>query len=169
MGSGRNLHGRVHAVSADAGLPATDAVRAIAALSRTRRPRYHPAVIIGTGIDICEISRMEALLARRGEKAHERLFTAGEVRYCTAKARPGQSFAARFAAKEAVMKLLGTGWSNGVRWRDIEVKRGRGGPPAIELHGEAARLAQRLNIGKIHLSITHSGDIALVHVIGESA
>lgn len=132
-------------------------------------PGYHPPVIIGTGIDICEISRMEAMLSRRGEKAHERLFTSDEVRYCAAKARPAQSFAARFAAKEAVMKMLGTGWSNGVRWRDIEVRRGKGGPPAIQLHGEAARRAERMGIRRVHVSITHSGDLAVVHVIGEGA
>ncbi|MEK7469742.1 MAG: holo-ACP synthase [Planctomycetota bacterium] len=126
-------------------------------------------MIIGTGVDICEISRMEALLSRRGDRAHDRLFTQEEVRYCSGKARPAQSFAARFAAKEAVMKLLGTGWSQGIRWRDIEVKRGKGGPPSIALHGEAAKRAERMGIRRIHLSITHSGDIALVNVIGETA
>ena len=112
---------------------------------------------------------MEALLSRRGEKVHERLFTEEEVRYCSGKACPAQSFAARFAAKEAVMKLLGTGWSQGVRWRDIEVRRGKGGPPTIALYGEASKRADRMGIARIHLSITHSGDIALVHVIGETA
>lgn len=125
-------------------------------------------MIIGTGIDICEISRMEALLSRRGDKTHDRLFTPEEVRYCESKARPAQSFAARFAAKEAVMKMLGTGWSAGVRWRDIEVRRGKGGPPTIQLYGEAALRAERMGIKRVHLSITHSGDLAVVHVIGET-
>ncbi len=125
-------------------------------------------MIIGTGIDICEISRMEALLARRGTTVHARLFTPDEVRYCESKARPAQSFAARFAAKEAVMKMLGTGWSAGVRWRDIEVRRGKGGPPSIQLYGEAAQRAERMGIKRVHLSITHSGDLAVVHVIGET-
>ncbi|MCE9584966.1 MAG: holo-ACP synthase [Planctomycetes bacterium] len=126
-------------------------------------------MIIGTGIDVCEISRMEGLLSRRGPQAQDRLFTSEEVRYCSAKARPSQSFAARFAAKEAVMKMLGTGWSNGVRWRDIEVRRGKGGPPAIQLYGVAAKRAETMGIQRIHLSITHSGDLAIVHVIGETA
>lgn len=126
-------------------------------------------MIVGTGIDICEIGRMESLLARRGEKARERLFTKEETAYCARKARPAQSFAARFAAKEAVMKLLGTGWSAGVRWRDIEVVRGKGGPPSIRLHGEAARRAERMGIRRVHLSITHSGDTAMAQVIGEGA
>lgn len=112
---------------------------------------------------------MEGLLSRQPDRTHDRLFTPDEVKYCTSKARPAQSFAARFAAKEAVMKMLGTGWSAGVRWRDIEVRRGKGGPPSIELHGEAAKRAKRMKIGRIHLSITHSGDLAIVHVIGETA
>jgi len=126
-------------------------------------------MITGTGIDLCEVPRMERFLARRGDKALERLFTADEVRYCARKAHPAQSYAARFAAKEAVMKLLGTGWSAGVRWRDIEVVRGKGGPPTIRLHGIAARRAEKLGIHNIHLSLTHTDVTALAQVIGEGA
>ncbi|NUN50086.1 MAG: holo-ACP synthase [Candidatus Brocadiae bacterium] len=126
-------------------------------------------MIVGIGVDICEVSRMAAFLERQGERAHERLFSGEEVRYCLRRRRSAQSFAARFAAKEAVMKLFGTGWSQGIRWRDIEVVRAPGGPPGIRLHGEAAQRAQRMGIARIHLSITHSGDNAMAHVIGETA
>jgi len=124
-------------------------------------------MILGTGVDIAEVSRIRQSVERYGERFLRRIFTEGEIRYCESKASRFESYAARFAAKEAAMKALGTGWSRGVRWCDIEVVRPKGQRPTIQLHGEAAALAARLGATNVALSITHTSEQALAHVILE--
>src|ERR1700678_4638573 len=111
-------------------------------------------MIVGTGVDIAEVTRIRESIERFGERFLRRIFTDGEIRYCERKASRFESYAARFAAKEAGMKALGTGWSRGVHWRDIELVRPRGQRPTIRFHGEAAAVAARLGTKNIALSIT---------------
>lgn len=125
-------------------------------------------MILGTGVDIAEVSRVRETIERFGDRFLRRIYTEGEVSYCERRARRFESYAARFAAKEAGMKALGTGWSRGVRWRDIEVVRPKGQRPTIQFHGEAAAVAARLGTRNIALSLTHTSDEALAHVILES-
>jgi holo-[acyl-carrier protein] synthase len=125
-------------------------------------------MILGTGLDIAEVPRIRETIGRFGDRFLRRVFTEGEIRYCERKARRFESYAARFAAKEAGMKALGTGWSRGVRWRDIEVVRPKGQRPTIQFHGEAAAVAARLGAKNIALSITHTSEEALAHVILEN-
>lgn len=125
-------------------------------------------MIVGMGLDIAEIDRIEAAITRHGAPFLERLFTPAEVAYCEKYKGRYERYAARFAAKEAAMKALGTGWSHGVRWRDIEVTREPSGKPTLRLEGVAADIAQRMGVKNISLSITHSGNLALAEVIFES-
>jgi holo-[acyl-carrier protein] synthase len=128
------------------------------------------AEILGTGIDLIEVERVRAALerARTGARFRDRVFTAGEVAYCESRGRARyQSYAARFAAKEAAMKALGTGWNRNVGWGDIEVTRERGRAPTIVLHGKAAEFARRKRIARFHLSISHTAIGAIAHVIAE--
>ena len=125
-------------------------------------------MIVGTGVDIAEVPRIRESIERFGERFLHRVFTAGEIAYCERKATRFESYAARFAAKEAGMKALGTGWNHGVRWRDIEVVRPRGQRPTIQFHGQAAAFAEKLGARNIALSITHTSEQALAHVILES-
>jgi holo-[acyl-carrier protein] synthase len=125
-------------------------------------------MIVGTGVDIAEVPRIRKSIERFGERFLRRVFTEGEIRYCERKAGRFESYAARFAAKEAGMKALGTGWSRGVRWRDIEVVRPKGQRPTIQFHGEAAAIAEKLGTKNIALSITHTSEEALAHVILEN-
>jgi holo-[acyl-carrier protein] synthase len=127
--------------------------------------------IIGTGVDIIEVERVERALTREvtGVRFRQRVFTEREVAYCESRGRPRyQSYAARFAAKEAAMKAMGTGWNRNVGWSDIEVVRERGRAPTITLHGKAAEFARRRNIARFHLSITHTAAQAMAQVIAES-
>jgi len=125
--------------------------------------------IIGLGLDATEIPRIARLVEQYGDRFTERVFTEGEIAYCSRKARAAESYAARFAAKEAAMKALGTGHAFGVLWRDIEVVR-LGGPPLLQLHGAAAERFARMGGVSAHLTLTHTSDLALAHVIllGES-
>jgi len=125
-------------------------------------------VIVGLGLDIAEVDRMETAIGRHGAPFLERLFTPREVAYCESHKNRFERYAARFAAKEAAMKALGTGWSRGVRWRDIEVLNEPGGKPTLQLEGVAAEFAGRLGVKTISLSITHSGNLALAQVIFEN-
>src|SRR5579863_7862606 len=129
------------------------------------------ANIIGTGIDVIEVARIERALINSvtGERFRNRVFTPGEVTYCESRGRGRyQSYAARFAAKEAAMKAMGTGWNRNVGWSEIEVARERGKAPTIVLHGKSAAFAERKRIGRFHLSITHTADQAIAHVIAEA-
>ena len=125
-------------------------------------------MIVGTGVDIAEVPRIRKSIERFGQRFLHRVFTHGEIAYCERKASRFESYAARFAAKEAGMKALGTGWSHGVRWRDIEVVRPKGQRPTIQFHGQAAVIAEKLGARNIALSITHTREQALAHVILES-
>ncbi|MBI4476989.1 MAG: holo-ACP synthase [Acidobacteria bacterium] len=120
--------------------------------------------IIGTGLDATEIARVEQTIERFGDRFLQRVFTDREIAYCQHRRRPGPHFAARFAAKEAGMKALGTGHSRGVQWRDLEVVR-RGGPPQLEFHGGAARRLHEMGATSAFLTLTHSQDLALAHVL----
>src|SRR5229473_3365120 len=124
-------------------------------------------MIVGTGIDIAEVPRIRHAIERFGDRFLQRIFTAGEIRYCDSKANRIERYAARFAAKEAAMKALGTGWNYGVRWRDIEVTRRPGSRPTIVFHGKAAEFATRLGARNVALSLTHTTDQALAQVILE--
>ena len=121
-------------------------------------------MIIGSGIDATDLSRIERLWKRYGERFLARVFTPGEVAYCQHRRHPVPHLAGRFAAKEAAMKALGTGRSQKVLWRDIEVVRS-GGPPQLEFHGGAARRFAQLGAESSRLTITHSDTMALAHVL----
>jgi len=125
-------------------------------------------MIVGTGIDITEVPRIREVIERHGERFLKRIFTEGEIQYCESKANRMERYAARFAAKEAGMKAIGTGWNHGVRWRDIEVARKPGGRPTLLLHGKAAEFAAKLGTTNIALSLTHTAEEAMAQVILES-
>jgi holo-[acyl-carrier protein] synthase len=125
-------------------------------------------MIVGTGIDITEVPRIDQAIERFGERFLQRIFTAGEIRYCDSKANRVERYAARFAAKEAAMKALGTGWNHGVRWRDCEVVRIPGGRPTLTFHGKAGEFAAKLGVKNIALSLTHTNEQAMAQVILES-
>src|SRR5499427_10960602 len=125
-------------------------------------------MIVGTGIDITEVDRIEASMERFGRRFVERLFTPDEIRYCESKANKAERYAARFAAKEAGMKAIGTGWSRGVRWQDIEVQRLPGGRPTLAFHGKAGEFFSRLGATQAHLSLTHTKGMAMAVVILEN-
>ena len=119
--------------------------------------------MLTTGVDIIEIPRVRLVLARYGQRFLERIFTEGEIGYCRGRA---PNLAARFAAKEATMKALGTG-VRGVGWKDIEVARRESGAPHILLHGRAEKRAQRLGVEEISLSLSHSQEYAVAFVVAE--
>jgi holo-[acyl-carrier protein] synthase len=126
--------------------------------------------IAGTGIDTIEVERVARAITRpvTGLRFRARVFTAGEIAYCESRGRGRfQSYAARFAAKEATMKALGTGWNRNVGWNEIEVVRHRGQAPTIKLSGKAAAFAARKSIERFHLSLTHTAAGAIAHVIAE--
>jgi len=125
-------------------------------------------MIVGTGIDIAEVPRIAESIQRFGDRFITRIFTEGEIRYCDSKANRIERYAARFAAKEAAMKALGTGWNRGVTWRDVEVSRQPGSRPTIVFHGKAAEFAEKLNTKHVSLSLTHTKDFAMAQVILES-
>jgi len=129
---------------------------------------YGDAMIVGTGIDIAEVDRIAQSIARFGARFKERVFTADEIRYCESKANKAERYAARFAAKEAGMKALGTGWSRGVRWQDIEVRRLPGGRPTLAFHGRAGEIFTEMGGVRAHLSLTHTKQSAMAFVILES-
>jgi holo-[acyl-carrier protein] synthase len=125
-------------------------------------------MIVGTGIDIAEVPRIRQSIERFGQRFLLRIYTAGEMRYCDSKANRVERYAARFAAKEAAMKALGTGWNHGVRWRDCEVVRMPGGRPSMTFHGKAAEFAAKLGVKNTALSISHTEEQAIAQVILES-
>jgi holo-[acyl-carrier protein] synthase len=124
-------------------------------------------LIVGLGVDIAEVERIEAAIGRRGQPFLNRVFTPHEIEYCERFKNKFERYAGRFAAKEATMKALGTGWGRGVRWVDIEVARERGGRPTIRLAGESAKIAGGLGVKRISVSITHTEEEALAQVIFE--
>ena len=120
--------------------------------------------ILGIGLDATDLPRVSALLQRYGERFLRRVYTDGEIAYCTRRRDPVPHLAGRFAVKEAAMKALGTGHSRGVLWKDIEVVR-QGGPPQLRLHGGAARRADAMNVRRSLITITHSESVALAQVM----
>lgn len=125
-------------------------------------------MVVGLGTDLIEVSRIEQSIQRFGDRFLTRIFTPREIAYCMRKKKSAaESFAARFAAKEAGAKALGTGISRGVTWLEIEVTREPSGKPTLALHGRAAERAQSLGVRHNSISLTHTGDIALAVVILE--
>jgi holo-[acyl-carrier protein] synthase len=122
-------------------------------------------MIVGIGIDIIEISRVEEAIKRNGERFLERVFTQGERAYCEARKLSAMHYAGRFAAKEAAFKALGTGWSGNIRWTDVEVENNDSGAPCLKLHGAALERFQALGATHTHISISHSRDYAVANVI----
>ena len=120
--------------------------------------------IIGLGIDLTDIPRIASTMDRYGTRFMQRIFTEGEIAYCMRRRRPAVQFAGRFASKEAAMKALGTGHTQGVLWRDVEVVR-RGRPPQLKLHGGAARRFDAMGGRSSLLTITHSDDLAMAQVM----
>jgi len=126
-------------------------------------------MVLGLGTDLIEISRIEESIQQFGQRFLDRVYTAGEIAYCQRKKKhAAESFAARFAAKEAGAKALGTGISHGVSWKEFEVQREPSGKPSLHLSGRARELADELGIRRLTLSLTHSRDVALAVVVAES-
>ncbi len=124
-------------------------------------------MIAGTGVDLAEVDRIQRAIERYGRRFVERVFTAGEIGYVERKANRFERYAARFAAKEAGMKAIGTGWRGGVRWRDFEVANLPSGQPTLRFHGKAAERARTLGVTGVHLSMTHTARMALACVVLE--
>ncbi|MBI3089301.1 MAG: holo-ACP synthase [Candidatus Tectomicrobia bacterium] len=125
-------------------------------------------MIVGVGVDTIEIARVAALLERYGARFRRRVFTEGEQRYCDRRRRFAQHYAARFAAKEALLKALGIGLRMGVRWRDIEVVNLPDGKPTLRLHGRTAERAAKLGTHRLELSLTHAQEVASAFLILET-
>ena len=124
-------------------------------------------MIVGTGVDLAEVPRIKASIERYGEKFIRRIYTAAEIAYVERKANKFERYAARFAAKEAGMKAIGTGWRRGVTWQDFEVANLPSGKPTLRFHGVAARFAAALGVKTVSLSITHTAELGMAHVILE--
>ena len=125
-------------------------------------------MILGTGVDLAEVDRIREAIERYGARFLHRIYTPAEIAYCERKANKYERFAARFAAKEAGMKAIGTGWRGGIRWRDFEVVNLSSGRPTLRLSGVAQEIANRMGAKSIHLSLTHTASMSLAHVILES-
>lgn len=125
-------------------------------------------MIVGTGVDLVDTPRIEQALKRHGRRLIERLYTPGEIAYCEKFKNRAQRYAARFAAKEAAFKALGTGWGNGVRWLDVEVANLPGGKPELALSGRAQEVAQKLGVTHTSVSISHVEGYVVAQVIFES-
>lgn len=124
-------------------------------------------MIVGTGVDLCEVPRLREAIARHGERFKRRVFTEREIAYAERKANPFERYAARFAAKEAGMKALGTGWRGGIAWRDFEVTNLPSGRPTLAFHGKAGEIANQLRVRNVSLSLTHTREQAMAMVILE--
>ena len=124
-------------------------------------------MILGTGVDLAEVGRIRDAIARHGDRFIRRIYTEAEIAYVERKANRFERYAGRFAAKEAGMKAIGTGWKHGVRWQDFEVANLASGRPTLRLHGEAARVAEKMGVKSISLSITHTAALGMAHVILE--
>lgn len=124
--------------------------------------------VIGIGTDIVETLRIAQMIERHGELFINRVYTPHEIGYCSARKASTQHYAGRWAAKEAVLKALGTGWARGIRWRDIEVKNEVGGKPHIELEGGALEVSRRLGIDEILISISHCRSHATAYALAVS-
>jgi holo-[acyl-carrier protein] synthase len=124
-------------------------------------------MVVGVGTDLIEIERVRQSIERFGERFLARVYSLDEIAYCQRKKSSAESFAARFAAKEAGAKALGTGISRGVGWRELAVRRAPSGQPSLELTGRALEIAQTLGVTRISLSLTHSRELAMAVVVLE--
>lgn len=123
--------------------------------------------IIGIGTDIIECLRIAQMIERHGELFIRRVYTEHEIEYCSTKKASTQHYAGRWAAKESVLKVLGTGWKKGISWRDIEVRNKKSGAPTITLYAGARDVAEQLEISKVHISISHCRNHATAFSIAE--
>jgi holo-[acyl-carrier protein] synthase len=123
--------------------------------------------ILGTGTDIVECLRIAQMIERHGELFLTRVYTDHEIAYCTARKAATQHYAGRWAAKEAVLKALGTGWRRGISWRDIEVRNDRNGSPAVILSGGARDAMEQSGIRRLHITISHCRCHAVAYVVAE--
>ena len=124
-------------------------------------------MIVGTGVDLAEVPRIKASIERYGAKFIDRIYTPHEIAYVERKANRFERYAARFAAKEAGMKALGTGWRRGVRWQDFEVVNLPSGRPTLQLHGAAQTIAAAIGVTAVSLSLTHTSETGMAFVIFE--
>ncbi len=124
-------------------------------------------MIVGTGIDIVEVPRVAQAIERHGDRFLQRIYTPEEIRYCQSKRNAAERFAARFAAKEAALKAIGTGWKNGISWTEVEVAREPGGRPSLRYSGKAAGFAAKLGVKRASLSLSHTAQLAIAKVILE--
>jgi holo-[acyl-carrier protein] synthase len=124
-------------------------------------------MILGTGVDLAEVDRIRHSVVNYGERFLQRIYTPREIAYVQRKANKYERYAARFAAKEAGMKAIGTGWRGGVRWQDFEVVNLPSGRPTLLLHGVAAEVANRMGVKNVQLSLTHTAALGMAHVILE--
>ena len=124
-------------------------------------------MIHGTGVDIIEIARIRSSIEKYSGKFEERVFTSKEINYCRSKPDPFKHFAARFAAKEAVLKSLGTGMAHGIGWKDMEILNQESGKPVLTLSGKGLDIFNSLNLRDIHISMTHDRQYALAQAIAE--
>ncbi len=123
--------------------------------------------ILGVGIDIVECLRIAQMIERHGELFITRVYTDAEIEYCTARKAATQHYAGRWAAKEAVLKAIGTGWRRGIGWRDIEICNNRAGAPTVKLRGGAKDVMDRAGIQRMHVSISHCRSHAVAYVVAE--
>lgn len=121
--------------------------------------------IIGIGTDIVECLRIAQMIERHGELFLNRVYTQAEIGYCSARAAATQHYAGRWAAKESVLKAMGTGWARGIRWVDIEIRNDEGGRPSIALGGGAREICERLGVCEMHISISHCRTFATAHAV----
>lgn len=124
-------------------------------------------MIVGMGTDIAEVDRIRQSIERYGDRFTHRIYTPAERAYASRKANWAERYAARFAAKEAGMKAIGTGWRRGVTWKDFEVTNEPSGRPTLKLHGVAAEIARSLGAMRISVSLTHTESMAFAVVILE--
>ena len=125
-------------------------------------------MIVGSGVDLCEVDRIRQAIERHGQRFIDRVYTPNEIAYVERKANKYERYAARFAAKEAGMKAIGTGWRRGVRWQDFEVSNLPSGKPTLLFHGVAAEFAAKLGATNVSLSLTHTAQQGMAFVILES-
>ncbi len=124
-------------------------------------------MICGVGVDIVAVERFRAVIERKGDKFLRRVFAEAEIRYARKCACPEERFATRFAAKEAVLKALGTGWRRGVSFREIEVSTNKAGAPAVSLSGRALEISRALGVERLHVSLSHDSIYAVAQVVAE--
>jgi holo-[acyl-carrier protein] synthase len=122
--------------------------------------------IVAHGIDMVECARLQEIIDRHGERFLKRVFTAAELEYCLGRKRQVEHLAGRFAAKEAVLKVLGTGWRNGINWTDVEIRNAPSGQPQVRLSGRCRELADQMRLAKVLVSISHIGTHAIASAVG---